>query len=474
MARKRQLRLGRWHFYASHLVEGERGEFSLKSDFSADPKFRSRKEIDDNALAPRGDSQVATPSAASRSILFFSSSSSSSSSSSPSVLKRKIGAEDRQDAAASAVPSTPAKRAKYFETQYFKIKEEVHRLKVENQRLQEAMSDMEEEERARREFECLPMSSLSFAKFVDDEKVPLKSYTGFSTPEQLEAFYDLLNYNGQCDRLKIWGTKRKSKRKHRTAMAPKDGLAFSLFVLRSGVSLKIASSLFRVSSSSGTRHFTTWILFLNRFLETEFPYPTADELQSTTRDRLREAFELDKAHFEAFIDCHEQQCETPTDLFAHQQVWSEYKQRTTLKFFGAISGNGAFTFVSTAFRGRVTDPVVTRLCGFLNVIHPGGIVGADKDFQMHADFSAKRSSLVIPPVALPGQKMFSFDQMAETSTIARERIHVERAFRRAQEFQILHRVIPLTMLDLWGPIFRVCCYLTNYGAPLINDKRPIL
>ena len=63
MARKRQLRLGRWHFYASHLVEGERGEFSLKSDFSADPKFRSRKEIDDNALAPRGDSQVATPSA---------------------------------------------------------------------------------------------------------------------------------------------------------------------------------------------------------------------------------------------------------------------------------------------------------------------------------------------------------------------------------------------------------------------------
>ena len=92
MARKRQLRLGRWHFYASHLVEGERGEFSLKSDFSADPKFRSRKEIDDNALAPRGDSQVATPSAASRSILFFSSSSSSSSS---SLFSKELGEKRR-------------------------------------------------------------------------------------------------------------------------------------------------------------------------------------------------------------------------------------------------------------------------------------------------------------------------------------------------------------------------------------------
>ena len=68
-------------------------------------------------------------------------------------------------------------------------------------------------------------------------------------------------------------------------------------------------------------------------------------------------------------------------LFAHQHIWSEYKQRTTLKFFGAISGNGAFTFVSTAFRGRVTDPVVTRLCGFFNSFTLEASSGPRKAFK---------------------------------------------------------------------------------------------
>ena len=92
------------------------------------------------------------------------------------------------------------------------MKEEAEILKAETQRLMETMSGMEKVERLRLEIERLPTASLSFEKFVNEEKIPLKSYTGFDTPNQLEAFYNLVNYNGQCERLKIWGTKWKSER----------------------------------------------------------------------------------------------------------------------------------------------------------------------------------------------------------------------------------------------------------------------
>ena len=225
-----------------------------------------------------------------------------------------------------------------------------------------------------------------------------------------------------------------------------------------------------MSTSSASRHFTTWIIFLNIFLASEFPYPSKEQLQAQTKERLVEAFRLNGMHFEAFIDCHEQQCQTPGEKEANKAVWSEYKQRTTVKFLGAIGGNGAFTFVSLGYCGKITDPAITRLCGYLDVIHEGGVTGADKGFDMHRDFLAKKALLVIPPKAAKGQEVFTHDQMADTAQVARERIHVERAFERAKEFRILHNVIPVTMFDLFGPIFKVCCYLTNYQLPLIKGK----
>ena len=175
-------------------------------------------------------------------------------------------------------------------------------------------------------------------------------------------------------------------------------------------------------------------------------------------------------HFEAFIDCHEQPCEDPSSFLTHKKVYSQYKGCPTLKFLGAVAGNGAFTFASTAYRGRLSDPVITRLCGFLEIIHENGMVGADKGFDMIADFSAKRSLLTIPPKAFSGQSVYTADEMVDTAKIARARIHVERAFKRVQEYTILHNKIPITMFDIWGSIFRVCCYLTNFEAPLIVDK----
>ena len=153
-----------------------------------------------------------------------------------------------------------------------------------------------------------------------------------------------------------------------------------------------------------------------------------------------------------------------------RSVWSEYKQRNTLKFLGAICADGTFTFTSAAYPGRITDPEITRICGFLDRIHSHGITCADKGFIMHADFSKLMHILVVPSKAVNGQEVFSEDAITDTAKIARKRIHVERAFQRAQEFKILHRKVPITEVDLWGMIFGICCRLTNFQPILIADK----
>ena len=328
----------------------------------------------------------------------------------------------------------------------------------------------------------LSWDTLKSAPFVDS----LKAFTGFASSEIMESFYDLLNCDGACDRLDLYRDPEHSlsvteaerlrraveTRGARRALTPRDGLALTLFMLRSGETFTVAGPLFGVDRITASRHFVTWVMTLEVFLTAEFPYPTVEQLDRVTPGSVREAMNMAMAgtHFEAFIDCHEQPCEDPSSKLGHKKVFSTYKGCPTFKFFGAVAGNGAFTFASTAFRGRLTDPVVTRLCGYLDVIHPGGLTGADKGFDMIADFSAKKAILVIPPKAFNGQKIYTQDEMMDTAKIARVRIHVERAFKRAQEYKILHNKIPVTMFDIWGSIFRVCCLLTNFEPPLISDK----
>ena len=79
-----------------------------------------------------------------------------------------------------------------------------------------------------------------------------------------------------------------------------------------------------------------------------------------------------------------------------------------------------------------------------------------------------------PSHALKGVPTYTVDESKWTNTIGKMRIHVERMFRRAQEFKILHRTIKISNMDLAGTIMKVCCLLTNYEPPLIRQRGEIL
>ena len=470
----------RHHFYPADLKDKSGGGYLLKDtaqflkgDWTY-PRFRSKQEVFDGANAP--PSVVALPAittAATTPLQPAVASSSSSPLSRGSRTTTSATAESRRDKPIDSLTEAEAKqRLRDLQPDIARLKEEVANAKELLAAAEEARSK--------------GAAPLSFERMTTDPKVVklLKSYTGFASVRTLTAFFDLMNWDGACERVQLYrglpdleeGAERRVARPGQAgrALMPKDAYVLTLFMLRTGCTERGASGLFGVSTDTVSRYFVSWLVFMYRFFEAFFPYPTKEQLNHTTNDRLREALlagdVAGKLHFEAFIDCHEEEVERPRDKTVARAVWSDYKQRTTAKFLGAISGCGAFTFTSSAFPGRITDPSIVKLCGFLDVIHEGGLTGADKGFMMHNDFAGKMHYLAVPPKARRGQKHYDTDQMIDTTTIARKRIHVERAFRRAQEYEILHRRIPITQFDIWGMVFSVCCFLCNFQPPLMDDR----
>ena len=76
-------------------------------------------------------------------------------------------------------------------------------------------------------------------------------------------------------------------------------------------------------------------------------------------------------------------------------------------------------------------------------------------------------SLNLPPYLSSGGQ-FSSKEIKETKTIAKLRIHVERAIRRIKEYQYSYDTpIPLSLLGTVNQLCTVTCLLVNFQGPLI-------
>ena len=93
----------------------------------------------------------------------------------------------------------------------------------------------------------------------------------------------------------------------------------------------------------------------------------------------------------------------------------------------------------------------------------------DRGFTISEELKPLGVSLNIPPF-LDGRKQFTKAEVKEGQTIARVRIHVERAIQRIKRFKILRNEIPLTLHGSVNQIWTVCCMLCNFLPPLINPE----
>mgnify|MGYP001798202967 CR=1 FL=1 len=133
-----------------------------------------------------------------------------------------------------------------------------------------------------------------------------------------------------------------------------------------------------------------------------------------------------------------------------------------------ISPHGAITFVSSLYTGSISDKEITRCSGILDLLEPTDSVMADKSFDIESVLESHGVKLNLLPF-LEARDQFSKEQVLDTKTIAKLRIHVERAIRRMKEFHIFDRDIPLNLLGSINQIYTVICLLVNFQGPLIKN-----
>lgn len=239
-----------------------------------------------------------------------------------------------------------------------------------------------------------------------------------------------------------------------------DEFFLTLVRLRLGLTEVDLACRFKIAQSTVSILLRTWIPFLAKEFQVFIHWPSKDQ----ARKSLPKCFEK-YPNTIGIIDCTEGAIEKPSMAKAQAQTYSTYKSKNTWKKLLCIVPCGTISFVSKAYGGSASDRFITEHCGILDKVNPGDSLMADKGFNIGDLLVGKFAKLDVPPF-LKNKVRFSKKNCSKTSSIAKARIHVERAIARIKDFRILQGAIPITIKDMLDDIFVIICALTNL-APLL-------
>ena len=136
------------------------------------------------------------------------------------------------------------------------------------------------------------------------------------------------------------------------------------------------TQLFNVSASTVSRIFITWVNFMFCKFGQINIWPSRNVI-----DTMPESFEWGYKSTRVIIDCTEVRCQMPSSLQLNWELFSAYKNHTTLKGLVGISPSGAVTFRSQLHTASISNREIVRWSGFLNLpFDDKDSIMADKGF----------------------------------------------------------------------------------------------
>ncbi len=222
--------------------------------------------------------------------------------------------------------------------------------------------------------------------------------------------------------------------------------------------------IFGISPSTGSRVFTTWVLFLSKELLFLLPFSTINELDGIKKPKELESI----ANLRAIIDCTEFHIQKPSKVSSQRSTHSQYKSTNTFKLLVSISPIAHFNFISRVFSGSISDKEIVKDSGFLDQLQPEDVVMADKGFNIQDLLALHETRLLAPPLMRKGN--ISAGASTATRRIAKVRVHVERMIRKLKCFTILKGNIPLTMKPYIDSVITICAALVNLQPSVIQDS----
>lgn len=172
--------------------------------------------------------------------------------------------------------------------------------------------------------------------------------------------------------------------------------------------------------------------------------------------------------------CTEVFIERPSNLVARAQTWNNYKHHNTAKVLIGITPQGTISFLSKAWGGRASDKFMTEHSGFLDRLHPGDLILADRGFTIEESVGLYCARVSVPPFT-KGRKQLTRLEVDRAHEISHVRIHVERVIGQLKKkYKILQGVIPITLLQnrtgtcTIDSIFTVSCALCNMYQSVVS------
>ena len=142
----------------------------------------------------------------------------------------------------------------------------------------------------------------------------------------------------------------------------KDQLFFTLVRLRLDLSFELLSYQSGCKESTLRDYFWKWVDIMYAKIAFLVRWPDRESLMETLPPEFKSKF----PHLTAIIDCFEIRIQTPGNILARQQTYSNYKKHTTAKVLIACSPLGAIPFISLAWGGHVSDVELVRNSGFIS------------------------------------------------------------------------------------------------------------
>ena len=126
-------------------------------------------------------------------------------------------------------------------------------------------------------------------------------------------------------------------------------------------------------------------------------------------------------------------------------TFSSYKNDNTYKSLIGISPGRAITFVSKLYPGSISDHMLTRKSGLLDLLEKGDLVMADRGFNIQDDLIPLGVKVNTYTSFLKGKTQLEPEELVETRRITSLRIHVECAMERIKNYHTFDRTIPASL-----------------------------
>ena len=295
----------------------------------------------------------------------------------------------------------------------------------------------------------------------EDEKA-ITFYTGFTSYMHLMICFNFLGpaVATLCYNPKESGKEATFKGRSRS-LTPLNEFFLTLCRLRLGLCEQDLAYRFKISQTTVSRIFITWINFMYYKFKEILIWPSRQSVDHYMPNCFRCLYPRTRC----IIDATEIYIQMPSNPTAQQLTFSNYKNRNTLKSLIGITPSGAVCFISDLYGGNISDKKLTAECGILKLLESGDAIMADRGFTIE-DILPAGVTLNVPP-RLNESGQLTENERSTTRRIASIRIHVERAIERIKNYQILHN-IPNTIHNSVNQTFFVCAILTNFLPPLVE------